>query len=51
MSILNFFYTLFSGGKLKCQLYFDDTKKEINFPSIAINTDIIKECDVKGELG
>lgn len=51
MSILNFFYTLFSGGKLKCQHYFDDTKKEINLPSMAINIDIIKECDVKGELG
>lgn len=51
MSISNFFYTLFTSNKLKCQYYFDDGKKEINFPSMAINIDIIKKCDIKGELG
>ena len=51
MDIMSILWTLFTGGKLKCQYYFDDTKKVINFPSMTANISIIKSSDVKGELG
>ena len=51
MDIMSILWTLFTGGKLKCRYYFDDTKKVINFPSMTANISIIKSSDVKGELG
>lgn len=51
MNIMNFFWNLFTGGKLKCRYYFDDTEKTINFPSMDTNISIVKGVDITGELG
>lgn len=48
---MNVLWTLFTGGKLKCRYYFDDTEKVINFPSMTANISLIESSDVTGELG
>lgn len=49
--MMNFFWNIFTGGKLKCRYYFDNTEKTINFPSMNTNISIVKGVDITGELG